>query len=249
MDDMILQKLKIVVERSVRPVRATMARKRRMREELLAHLVAIVEEEVGRLGDERAALEQAKLRFGDPRELIGQTQETVPWWTRIEWFFEKWPFEPGRPAWRLARDVGLLVFGGYVAVATLFLVPVLLIRERQGEIGTAVFAIFLLAVFTALFTFTCLLSLDRMSLAMWRWNSGRSRWRLVLYTLASIPVFPTLTFMLYWGLSLDSSMMASALRLACCAAFVFPVLLLVMARQIADERRDDEGWMSLEIEE
>ncbi len=52
MDDVILQELKRVVEQAVRPVRATMARKRRMREELLAHLTAIFEEEAGKLGDE-----------------------------------------------------------------------------------------------------------------------------------------------------------------------------------------------------
>ena len=71
MDDIILQELKRVVEQAVRPVRATMARKRRMREELLAHLVAIFEEETGKLGDEQAALDQTKRRFGDPRELTG----------------------------------------------------------------------------------------------------------------------------------------------------------------------------------
>ena len=77
MNDVSLKELKIVVERAVRPVRATMARKRRMREELLAHLTAIFEEESAKLADERAALDQAKQRFGDPRELTGQLQETV----------------------------------------------------------------------------------------------------------------------------------------------------------------------------
>ena len=48
MNDEILKELKIVVEQAVRPVRATMARKRQMREELLAHLTAIFEEEVGK---------------------------------------------------------------------------------------------------------------------------------------------------------------------------------------------------------
>ena len=38
MNDVTLKELKIVVEQAVRPVRATMARKRRIREELLIHL-------------------------------------------------------------------------------------------------------------------------------------------------------------------------------------------------------------------
>ena len=40
MNEVTLKELKIVVERAVRPVRATLARKRKMREELLAHLTA-----------------------------------------------------------------------------------------------------------------------------------------------------------------------------------------------------------------
>ena len=75
MNDQVLNELKIVVERAVRPVQATFARKRKMREELLAHLVSIFEEEAGRQGDERAALERAEERFGDLRELSKQLQE------------------------------------------------------------------------------------------------------------------------------------------------------------------------------
>ena len=78
MNDVILKELKIVVERAVRPVRATMTRKRRIREELLAHLTAIFEEEAARLGDEQAALERAAERFGDPAELTPELQQSVP---------------------------------------------------------------------------------------------------------------------------------------------------------------------------
>ena len=83
MNDVTLKDLKIVVERAVRPVRATLARKRRMREELLAHLVSIFEEEAENLGDDRAALLAAKKRFGDPKELTGQLQETVSRWGQM----------------------------------------------------------------------------------------------------------------------------------------------------------------------
>ena len=109
MDDVILQELKRTVEQAVRPVRATMARKRRMREELLAHLVAIFEEEAGKLGDEQAALEQAKLRFGDPRELTGQLQQAVPWWDRFRSILENMGCQPDESAWHLAGKHFLLV--------------------------------------------------------------------------------------------------------------------------------------------
>jgi hypothetical protein len=78
MNESTLSQLRILVERAVRPVRASRTRKRRMREELLAHLTAVFEEEAARLGEERGALEQTTQRFGDPTELTGQLQESVP---------------------------------------------------------------------------------------------------------------------------------------------------------------------------
>jgi hypothetical protein len=45
MNDTTLTPLKVVVERAVRPVRAGARRKDRMREELLAHLVCIYDQE------------------------------------------------------------------------------------------------------------------------------------------------------------------------------------------------------------
>ena len=118
MDNIILQELKRVVEQAVRPVRATMARKRRMREELLAHLVAIFEEEAGRLGDEQAALEQAKQRFGDPRELTGQIQQTVPWLDRCRSILENMGCQPGESAWHLAGR-------HFLVMLTIYSVPML----------------------------------------------------------------------------------------------------------------------------
>ncbi|MBN2024369.1 MAG: hypothetical protein JW809_16420 [Pirellulales bacterium] len=102
MNELILKELKIVVERAVRPVRATMTRKRRMREELLAHLVAIFEQEIEKRGDGQVALEQAKRRFGDPRELTGQLQEAVPRWDRRRSVLENMNCREGESAWHLA---------------------------------------------------------------------------------------------------------------------------------------------------
>ena len=117
MNDVTLQELKRVVEQAVRPVRATMARKRRMREELLAHLMAIFEEEAERLGDEQAALEQAKQRFGDPRELTGQLQQAVPRWDRCRSILENMGCQPGESAWHLAAKHFLAMLLIYSAMA------------------------------------------------------------------------------------------------------------------------------------
>ncbi|HEX5271656.1 MAG TPA: hypothetical protein VFW33_14260 [Gemmataceae bacterium] len=77
MNESILTQLMIVVERAVRPVRASEFRKRKMREELLAHVRGVFEEEAGH-GDEQAALTRAQERFGHPAELTGQLQASVP---------------------------------------------------------------------------------------------------------------------------------------------------------------------------
>ena len=73
-----------------------------MREELLAHLTAIFDEEAQRLGDERAALERAKQRFGDPGELTGQLQQAVPRWDRCRSVLENMGYRPSESAWHLA---------------------------------------------------------------------------------------------------------------------------------------------------
>jgi hypothetical protein len=77
MNESILTQLKMIVERAVRRVRASTTRKRKMREELLAHVTAVFQEET-RLGDERAALARTAERFGDPAELTRQLQAAVP---------------------------------------------------------------------------------------------------------------------------------------------------------------------------
>jgi len=102
MNDTTLNELKIVVERAVRPIKACLPRKRRMREELLAHLTAIFEEEAEKLGDDRSALDQAKKRFGDPRELTAQFQNTVSFWYRTLYYLEKWGYLPGESMPRCA---------------------------------------------------------------------------------------------------------------------------------------------------
>ena len=99
MNDSTLTGLKIIVERAVRPVRASTARKRRMREELLAHVVGVFEEESARLGDERAVVERTALRFGNPAEVTRELQESVPGRDAVRRY---WEGRPGEPAWRTA---------------------------------------------------------------------------------------------------------------------------------------------------
>lgn len=79
-----MKELRIQVERAVRPLRASEARKDRIREELYAHLCAAYEEELASGADEPAAAAEAGAarraceRLGDPRELCAALQAAVP---------------------------------------------------------------------------------------------------------------------------------------------------------------------------
>ncbi|HEY1785045.1 MAG TPA: hypothetical protein VGG30_05820 [Pirellulales bacterium] len=81
--------LRIEVERVVRPIRARYERKDRMREELLAHLTQLYEQELTRCGDAESATSEAICRFGDARALSRELQASVPWLER--WAFIRFP--------------------------------------------------------------------------------------------------------------------------------------------------------------
>jgi len=72
------------VERIVRPIQGSQRRKDRMREELLAHLTRLYEEEAAVPGTaEQTSLTRAIARFGDPVQLRGELQATVPRFERV----------------------------------------------------------------------------------------------------------------------------------------------------------------------
>jgi hypothetical protein len=125
MNESTLIQLKVIVERAVRPVQASTPRKRKMREELLAHVSHVFEEESFRLREDRAALERTALRFGDPAEVTSQLQESVPARDALRRF---WEGRPGEPPWRTALRLGwvtgtfTLAFAGCFFVVTWFAV-------------------------------------------------------------------------------------------------------------------------------
>lgn len=81
--------LVVTVERAVRPVPARTARKRQMREELLAHLSGIYEQELTRTSDPAAALAAASRRFGDPSELARELAAGLPRGERTNYLLER----------------------------------------------------------------------------------------------------------------------------------------------------------------
>jgi hypothetical protein len=116
MNESTLMQLKIIVERAVRPVRASTSRKRKMREELLAHVSDVFDEESANLGDDQIALERTAQRFGNAAEVTIQLQAAVPASDSMRRFCDARPGEPAlrgalRVAW-LTGALALVVFAG-----------------------------------------------------------------------------------------------------------------------------------------
>ena len=111
-----------LVERVVRPVRAGIRHKRKMREELLAHLAAIYDEEQSLLNDPAAALKAAAGRLGDPAALARELQDAVPASERLAYHVERWL--GWRPPESVARMMGRSALVSFVVVAVVLGVPV-----------------------------------------------------------------------------------------------------------------------------
>ena len=73
-----MQQLRIHVERVVRPIRAAVGRKNKMREELLAHLVQKTQALMAAGADDSTACAEAIEQLGDPAALRADLQATVP---------------------------------------------------------------------------------------------------------------------------------------------------------------------------
>jgi hypothetical protein len=131
MNESTLSQLKIIVERAVRPVQASFARKRKMREELLAHVLGVFEEESAKVGNDQAALERTASRFGNPAEVTSQLQETVPARDAIRRY---WEGQPGEPVLRTAIRFAW-VFGVFALAFVVFFMGLLVASLQVGPVG------------------------------------------------------------------------------------------------------------------
>ena len=73
--------------------------------------------------------------------------------------------------------------------------------------------------------------------------------RLVETLLKSLPILPVVAFLTYWALVWDLTPSLVHLRFACYFAPAAPILFVMMARQMTEEKRYREEWAGLEIGE
>jgi hypothetical protein len=108
-----------IVERAIRPVRASVSRKRKMREELLAHFTAIYDEELLRLHDSVAAIKEAKQRFGSPEELANELGVALPWAESGNYFMERlFGWCAPEPVARHLMHLSMLIFAAFAVAST-----------------------------------------------------------------------------------------------------------------------------------
>jgi hypothetical protein len=240
--------LMVEVERAVRPVRASQARKLRMREELLAHLTAIFEEEAARCGDEQNALSQAKQRFGDPRELACELQQTVPISSRIYYLLEITGF-------RMISDSPLMfVVKGFLFTISILAItaPLLLIalnfQGKTAEFGMREIIVVKMLVIIMGSMILGVIFLSRLYKTFFAEGLRRFGARAAIDILISLCAFPLLAFINYIVLTGDLSASLAQARFACIFAPVAPVIFLLLVRQHALEMRAQEKWTNLEID-
>jgi hypothetical protein len=230
-----LAQLKILVERAVRPVQASTSRKQKMREELLAHVAAVFEEEAARLGDERLVLERTEQRFGNPTELAGQLQQSVPasdrWAQILEHVFVGTGVSTLRFAFRYALFA--LLPGTFLLTAFCF----------QGRMAEWPFVV-AWPVLAFVSVFLVVEMRDALS-----GPGGRSWRKAALVGVASWFLIPGVTFALCLTYSGDwRSSLMDMLSLLPVALLLTPAALIIPACAFGVEACTQQEWASLLID-
>ena len=245
MNESTLTQLKIIVERSVRPVQASVVRKRKMREELLSHVVGVFEEEAN-LGDEQAALARTQERFGQAAELTVQLQASVPPSDRFERSAENFLGGSGESVLQLAARFA-------VALGALSLVPLGItklihgLRGQGGEWLTVARVPSLLApLWTTFITFCATLLIHGMWQALYG-PAGRSWLRASLVAVAAWLLVPVSSFALCLAFMADIQKSLWEVVPLLPYGVVAPVALVAVMYLVRSEFRDDREWARLDI--
>jgi hypothetical protein len=245
MNESTLTQLKILVERAVRPVRASAAHKGKMREELLAHVVGVFEEEAN-LGDEQAALARTQERFGQAAELTDQLQASVPRSDRVERFAENLFGGSGQSALRLAARFA-------AAFGALSFVPLgitILIHGRLPPAARVPALLFLWGppLCVAFLSFCGTLLIQGMRQALFG-PAGHSWLRAGLVAAAAWIVIPVTTFALGLAVTVDIQRILWEFVVPLLPMDVLaPVALVALVYVFDSEWHHEREWARLDID-
>lgn len=252
MSEDVTTKLMVLVERAVRPVRANASRKRQMREELLAHVTAIFEEEARQPGDESSALERTRQRFGDPVELSSELKRSVSKWNRFEGFLQSARFRPGDSLPRFVGRITVAAVVVYLGLTACMVVPVAVTGKLQFWAPSMRSSPFVAAC-PVIAGFLLTLVAPVVSRALYGTSSERNL-RLAIHCLtASLAFLPVAAWLTSFALTQtgapdrDINEFADVCWFSLVCAPLFPLCLLAGARIYADDFQDEQKWAGLEI--
>jgi hypothetical protein len=244
MNDATQNHLKILVEKVVRSVRASSSRKRKMREELLAHVNAVFEEEA-KLGDEAVALARTSQRFGLPAELTRQLQSAVPAGDAPVRIIESFVGDPTQESpWRRA-----LRYAGLVGSTCLAALPILMwLRGGWDEwLTIARLPSLLTPLFMAMLVFCATLIEHGMRRALF---GGRGRNWLGVIASGAAAWLLVPTFTLGWTVAFGGGFVRSLVDLwpLFLSGLLAPMALMLILGAAIDAIRYQQEWASLKID-
>jgi hypothetical protein len=239
-----------VVERAVRPVRASTARKRKMREELFMHLTAIYDQELARLRDPNAALAAAARRFGDPLELADELQTSLPYHERISHFVEY------RFAWRAPESVARYALRQ--AAVTLCILAVVLPLVGAGVIlrygwfeGVGTFIRVLASILLITPPAQCVITAASIKMRDSLWGifgSRKSLIRALLYDAVIAAVVLSACVGFAWAVRWDVSLPIESLAFCSIVGVLGALASLIVVRVLGPVTIRDTLWAMLDIE-
>jgi ATP-dependent Clp protease ATP-binding subunit ClpC len=240
-----------LVERAVRPIPASATRKRKMREELLAHLSGIYEEEQARVGNPAAALREAAKRFGEPAALSRELASTLSLSERVNYYINRslgWraPESATHYTLRFATQVTSFV------AAILCLAAAVIVLLDGGHVRLLIALRPMIAILPFMFVDAFLLGLlyfklrDAICGAPWaRKSLSRAIVReamIALITFGTALAFNVLA-------SIPSALAPRALYMSMAIAAVAAIVFPIVARVNGPDEIGDAVWASLDIDD
>ena len=155
-----------------------------MREELLAHLAPIFEEEARKARRRAGRPRTGQAAIRRPEELSRQLRDTVPWWDRVRSGIKRMGLQPGESLLHLAGKQLLVVLAMY-GVAVLSALPLMIARGRLSEVGVVLRIVLVTSLICTSFTFLFSLIPVRIGRALYGDASERSLPAVAIYALLS----------------------------------------------------------------
>jgi hypothetical protein len=253
MNENVLPQLKVIVERAVRPVKASFEWKKKTREELLAHVTEVFQDELSRGRSEREAVQQAATRFGDPGELTRSLQNSVSFPNRVAYCLDRMcEPRPDESLVRRAARYASLTFGFMV----FSLLPLFFIGRqftanlRLPGMGLTV-PLLLSAHFGVILFVSTLLEhgFERTLFGGSKQSIGKALLLALLSAAAPLLLHALFVATTSCAVSDDSSVIQLPNAWGILAAVIgFPAILIAVANHFAAEKRYAHEWSTLQID-